>query len=81
MFTLDQNECSRSSRIGVHVGPEYAIQSFVHDVLIQGHFEKMNDYINQELYTEHNPHIGDDLLELSNTLSKSFKDDLFLENM
>ncbi len=24
MFTLDQNECSRSSRIGVHVEPEYA---------------------------------------------------------
>jgi predicted SnoaL-like aldol condensation-catalyzing enzyme len=50
------------------------IQSFVHDVLIQGHFEKLNGYINQQRYTEHNPHVGDDLVELSNALSKSPND-------
>lgn len=51
-----------------------AIQSFVHDVLIQGNFEKLDDYINQEHYVEHSPRFGDDLLELSSALSKSFKD-------
>lgn len=47
------------------------IQSFVHDVLTQGHFEKLDDYINQEHYAEHNPHVGDDRVELSSALSKS----------
>jgi len=47
------------------------IQSFVEDVLIHGHLEKMDDYINQEYYTEHNPRFGDDLVELCATLSKS----------
>ena len=50
------------------------IQSFVHDVLIQGHFEKLDDYINQEHYAEHNPHVGDNLVELSSALSKSPND-------
>ncbi len=31
----------------------------------------MDDYINQEYYTEHNPRFGDDLVELCATLSKS----------
>jgi predicted SnoaL-like aldol condensation-catalyzing enzyme len=47
------------------------IQSFVEDVLIHGHLEKMDDYINQEYYTEHNPRFGDDLVELCATMSKS----------
>ena len=51
------------------------IQSFVQDVLIQGDFEKLDDYINQEHYAEHNPHIGDNLVELSSALSKSVSDD------
>ncbi len=51
------------------------IQSFVQDVLIQGHFEKLDDYISQEHYVEHNPHIGDDLGELTSTLSKITNDD------
>jgi len=27
VFTFDQNDCSRSTRIGVHVGPEYAAEA------------------------------------------------------
>ncbi|MCF6280217.1 MAG: HAD hydrolase-like protein, partial [Flavobacteriaceae bacterium] len=51
------------------------IQSFVHDVLIQGNFENMDDYINEEHYAEHSPHVGDEFLKLSSALSKSLKDD------
>ncbi len=46
------------------------IQSFVHDALIQGHFERLEDYINQKQYAEHNPQFGDDLSKLSDALSK-----------
>ena len=45
------------------------IKSFVETILIQGDFEKSNDYINQDLYTEHNPHISDELIELKSILS------------
>jgi len=47
------------------------IQSFVENVLIHDHLDKMNDYINPEHYKEHNPHLGDDLARLRATLSKS----------
>ena len=50
------------------------IKSFVQDALIQGHFEKLDDYINQEHYAEHNPQFGDDLVELSGALSRSSND-------
>jgi len=45
------------------------IQSFVESVLIKGHLEMMNDYINQSHYTEHNPRFGDDITELRTCLS------------
>lgn len=45
------------------------IQSFVEDVLIHNNLEKMNDYINIEHYTEHNPRFGDDIVELFTALS------------
>lgn len=47
------------------------IQSFVEGILIQDQFEKLTDYINQELYVEHNPNFGNDLSELSGALSSS----------
>ena len=47
------------------------IQSFVENALIQGHFENLDFYINQENYVEHNPNFGDDLVEFSGALSKS----------
>ena len=52
-------------------GNRIVIQSFVEDVLIHGHLEKMDDYINQVHYTEHNPCFGDNLAELCATLSRS----------
>jgi len=48
-----------------------AIQSYVENVLIKGHIEKLNDYINHKDYTEHDPHFGDDLEELRDSLSRS----------
>lgn len=46
------------------------IQSFVTEVLISGHLDKMGDYIHQEHYTEHNPRI-DNLEELRSILSST----------
>ncbi len=57
------NEKTESNRM--------VIRSFVQGVLIQGHLEKLDDYINQEHYTEHNPQFGDDLAEFSGALSGS----------
>lgn len=50
------------------------IQSFVEDILIQGDIEKLNDYINQKHYIEHNPWLGDDLGELRKILSNTLND-------
>ncbi len=47
------------------------IQSFVEEVLIHNNLEKMNDYINKEHYTEHNPRLGDDTVELITALSST----------
>ena len=52
-------------------GNRLVIQAFVEDVLIHGHLEKMDEHINQGLYTEHNPRVGDNLSELCDTLSPS----------
>lgn len=51
------------------------VQSFVEDVLIHGHLEKMDTYINQVHYTEHNPRFDDELVDLCATLSNSFTSD------
>ena len=45
------------------------IKSFVEDILIQGDLDKLNDYISQDHYKEHNPGIGDDLSQLKCVLS------------
>jgi len=50
------------------------IQSFVEDILIQGDVERLNDYIDQKNYIEHNPSLGNDLTELSKMLSTPLKD-------
>ncbi|MFW2440608.1 MAG: nuclear transport factor 2 family protein [Arenicellales bacterium] len=51
------------------------ITSFVENVLIQGDVEKLKDYINQECFTEHNPNLGDNLIELRTALFNSDNDD------
>ena len=44
------------------------IKSFVENILIQNNWDRMNDYFNQESYTEHNPNLNDDLTEFKDTL-------------
>ncbi len=46
------------------------IQSFIENVLIHGDLKNMDAFINQNHYTEHNPHFSDNLSELCATLSK-----------
>ena len=55
------------------------IQSFVEDVLIRGHLERIDDYINPDHYTEHNPHLGDDLVELRHALSDASTGSLLIK--
>ena len=53
------------------------IKSFVEDILIHNDLDKLNYYISQQHYTEHNPEIGDDLTDLKSILSGSNRTDLF----
>ncbi|WP_072658957.1 nuclear transport factor 2 family protein [Mariprofundus micogutta] len=53
----------------------FVIQSFVEETLIKGRFEKLEDYINQEHYVEHNPRLSDNLVELSCALSQASNND------
>ena len=61
---IEKTECNRST-----------IKSFVENVLIQGNIEKLNTYLNQEFYAEHNPSLGDNLVNLRSVLSSSDNDD------
>ena len=45
------------------------VRSLVDDVLVNGYFDKLVHYIDDECYTEHNPRIGDDLSTLRSVLS------------
>jgi len=47
------------------------VKSFVEEVLINGHLDKLERYIDDESYTEHNPRIGDGLPTLRSTLFDS----------
>jgi predicted SnoaL-like aldol condensation-catalyzing enzyme len=51
------------------------VLSFVEDVLIHGPHTKIDAYVNQQHYTEHNPRFGDDLFDLCATQAKPFADD------
>ncbi len=55
-------------------------QSFVEDVLINGDHEKLDEYINQKEYTEHNPRFSDDLVGLRDILSDVTNGDFVLIN-
>lgn len=56
----DHSETERNRKI---------IQSFVEDILIKRDITKFYNYIHRENYTEHNPDIGDSLIELQSILS------------
>ncbi len=47
------------------------IKAFAKEVLIKGGLKNLSTYINHKNFTEHNPLIGDNLLELKNVLSTS----------
>jgi predicted SnoaL-like aldol condensation-catalyzing enzyme len=47
------------------------VQSFIEEVLINGHLDKLGDYIDDDKYTEHNPRIGDGLSNLRMALFDS----------
>jgi len=45
------------------------VRSFVKDVLIDGRLERLRDYVDVSMYTEHNPEMSDDLSGLQSALS------------
>jgi len=45
------------------------VRAFVDDVLINGQFDKLEHYIDNDNYSEHNPRIGDGLVALRSALS------------
>ena len=44
------------------------VRSFVDDILINGNFDKLEEYIDNEQFIEHNPRIGDGLSTLRSAL-------------
>lgn len=46
------------------------VRSFVDEILINGQFEQLDHFIDEECYTEHNPRIGDGLMALHSALSE-----------
>lgn len=51
------------------------VQSFVDEVLIKGKFDKLDQYIDDQCYTEHNPGMSDGLSKLRSVLSDSASND------
>ena len=51
------------------------VRSFIDDVLINGQLDKLDHYIDDESYCEHNPRIGDDLSALRSALSGPMSND------
>lgn len=51
------------------------VQSFVDDILINGRFDKLQNYIDEDHFTEHNPRIGDGLSALRSALSDPASND------
>ena len=44
------------------------VRSFVHDIFIKGHMDRLAEYFDGEHYIQHNPHIGDHLWGLRTAL-------------
>ena len=51
------------------------VRSFVDDILINGKFDRLEEYIDNEHFTEHNPRIGDGLPALRSALSDPASND------
>lgn len=50
------------------------VTSFVKEVLIEGRLERLGDYVDGLVYTEHNPEMSDDLSGLCSALSRGADD-------
>jgi predicted SnoaL-like aldol condensation-catalyzing enzyme len=46
------------------------VRSFINDVLIEGRLDRLDDYVDAQVYTEHNPAMADDLSELRSALTE-----------
>ena len=46
------------------------VRSFVEEVLIDGRLERLDDYVDTPVFTEHNPEMSDELSELRSALSE-----------
>ncbi len=44
------------------------VRSFVETVLVDGQFDRLTDFVSEETYTEHNPHMGDGVANLRSAL-------------
>ena len=51
------------------------VRSFVEEILINGNLNRLEDYIDDERFTEHNPRIGDGLPALRSAFSESASGD------
>lgn len=56
------------------------ISSFIEDILIKGNHHNVAKYINKEQYTEHNPHLADDMVDLLSLMSAPENRGLALTN-
>lgn len=49
-------------------GHRTLVRSFVETVLVEGQFDRLSDFINEDAYAEHNPRLGDDVSILRSAL-------------
>lgn len=61
---LDQTEPNRE-----------IVRSFIDEIMIKGQLEKLEDHIDDENFTQHNPQIADGLPALRSALQAKFNDD------
>ena len=50
------------------------VRSFVDEILINGQLDRLEDYVDEEGYTEHNPHMADGLPALRSALAEYTSD-------
>lgn len=55
------------------------VRSFINEVLIKGQIDKLNDYIDAEHFTEHNPRLGDGLSTLQAALFASASNHIIIK--
>lgn len=73
---LGPNQSSRSMMDGATEATDHEltgsnralVRSFVEAVLVDGQLERLADFVDEEAYTEHNPHLGDGVTMLGSAL-------------